>query len=742
MNLSPRPFLAFSLLLFLPPPAPAQVSPPHIGFAYPAGARQGTTVEVKLGGQHLDSATSLRISGDGVQGRVLSQTRPLTQKEIAELRKKLQDLEDKRSKNDADRKEIEEIRKKLIPPAVRATPALEEIVTIELTIDPKAAPGPRQLRLQANTGMSNPIVFVVGQLTDVVQQKSLVDPDAELRPPRAPEINVTLPAVFNSQIMPGQVDRYRFPARKGQQLVFVTHARSLIPYLADAVPGWFQAALTLYDSDGNEVAYADHFHFHPDPVLAYQVPRDGEYVLEIRDALYRGREDFVYRIEAGELPFVTSIFPLGGPAKTRTEVALEGWNLPRNSLTLEPAEMIPGIVPLTARNGELVSNSLPFVVGSLPECRANEARRRPDPENPTNPLAGAQKITLPVVINGRIAKPGSWNVFQFEGRMGQTVIADVRAQRLGSPLDSVLKLTDAAGKVVAYNDDWEDRAQGLSTHHADSQLRVTLPASGTYYLHLGDTRGQGSSAHAYRLRVSAPYPDFELRVTPCSINARPGSTLAITVHALRKDGFSGEINLFFTYSPVDFALSGAKIPANQDEVRVLLQVPATSRPKPINLVLEGRAIIDGQRVVRTATPAEEMTQAFAYHHLVPAKDLMVTISGNARARFPARVMNNGPVKIRPGGTALVQIAIPRDAGANKIQLVLSDPPEGISIKKAVMNDDGAVLQLYADGEKVKPGLKANLVVEAYPESARPGRTAQSSLGTLPAIPFEVLKPGR
>jgi hypothetical protein len=36
--------------------------------------------------------------------------------------------------------------------------------------------------------------------------------------------------------------------------------------------------------------------FHPDPVLYYEVPADGHYDLEIKDAIYRGREDFVYRI--------------------------------------------------------------------------------------------------------------------------------------------------------------------------------------------------------------------------------------------------------------------------------------------------------------------------------------------------------------------------------------------------------------------------------------------------------------
>jgi hypothetical protein len=732
-----RWLLSTAALLVVVPPLRSQVSSPHIGFVYPAGGRQGTTFEVKLGGEYLDGATSLRISGEGVEAKILGQTRPLTQKEINALRKTLQDLEKKKDKTADDKKQIEEIRKKIAPPAVRPTPALAEIVTLDVTIDAKAVPGPRQLRLLANTGMSNPIAFVVGQLPEVTQKKELVDPEASR--PKAPDVNVTLPVVLNSQLMPGAVDRYRFPARKGQQLVFVAHARALIPYLADAVPGWFQAALTLYDRDGKEVAYSDHFQYHPDPVLAYKVPKDGEYVLEIKDALYRGREDFVYRIEAGELPFVTSVFPLGGPAKARTTVALEGWNLSTSTLTLEPAAMKPGILSLSVRNGDHVSNNVPFAVDTLPECLASGEASTPQANHTPET---AQPITIPTIVNGRVTKPGSWDVFRFEGSQGQAIVAEVRARRLDSPLDSVLKLTDAAGKVLAYNDDWEDKGQGLHTHYADSFIRATLPAKGTYYLHLGDAQGQGSSAHAYRLRVSAPHPDFELRVTPCSISARPGSTVSMTVYALRKDGFAGEINLALTYSPVDFVLEGAKVPANQDVVRVTLQVPTTARPKPVNLVVEGRAVIDGHKVVHIATPAEEMMQAFIYHHLVPAKDLMVTVSGQARARFPAHLLNNGPIKIRAGGTAQIAIAIPRAASDKKIELVLNEPPEGITLKKVVMNADGAILVIHADGEKVMPGLRANLIVEAYPEASGKGAGARTPLGTLPAIPFEVLKVGK
>jgi hypothetical protein len=739
-SLIPHPWLSLAALFVFAPALWSQVSSPHVGFVYPAGGRQGTTFEVKLGGEYLDGATNVRISGEGVHAKVLGQTRPLTQREIGALQQMLQELQKKKQKTDLDKKRIAEIRKKIAPPAVRPTPALAEIVTLEVTIDAKAAPGPRQLRLLGRTGMSNPVVFVVGQLPEVTQKKELVDPEASR--PKAADLKVTLPAVLNSQIMPGAVDRYRFPARRGQQLVFIAHARALIPYLADAVPGWFQAALTLYDGDGAEVAYSDHFHHHPDPVLAYKVPKDGEYVLEIKDALYRGREDFVYRIEAGELPFVTSVFPLGGPAKTRTTVTLEGWNLPTSNVTLEPADMKPGILPISVPVGrisnpsypkELLSNSVPFAVDTLPECLGQGSNHTPET---------AQPITIPTIVNGRITKPGSWDIFRFEGAQGQTIIAEVRARRLDSPLDSVLKLTDAGGKVLAYNDDWEDKGQGLLTHHADSLIRATLPAKGTYYLHLGDAHGQGSTAHAYRLRVSAPHPDFELRVTPCSVNARPGSTVSLTVYALRKDGFAGDIHLFLTYSPVDFVLEGGKVPAQQDVVRVTLQVPATVRPKGVNLVMEGRAVINGRKVVHGAIPAEEMMQAFIYHHLVPAKDLMITVSGQARARFPARLLSNGPIKIRAGGTAMIPIAIPRAASNQKIELVLNDPPEGITLKKAVMNPQGAILVIHADGEKVRPGLRANLIVEAYPEGTPRGGGARSPLGTLPAIPFEVLKLGR
>src|SRR2546422_8059209 len=47
---------------------------------------------------------------------------------------------------------------------------------------------------------------------------------------------------------------------------------------------------------------------------------DGEYFLEIRDSRYKGGKDYKYRIVAGELPYLDSVFPLGGRRGQPVEV--------------------------------------------------------------------------------------------------------------------------------------------------------------------------------------------------------------------------------------------------------------------------------------------------------------------------------------------------------------------------------------------------------------------------------------
>ena len=43
---------------------------PHIGYVYPAGGRQGTTFEVVIGGQNVNTVTNVFVSGTGIQAIV------------------------------------------------------------------------------------------------------------------------------------------------------------------------------------------------------------------------------------------------------------------------------------------------------------------------------------------------------------------------------------------------------------------------------------------------------------------------------------------------------------------------------------------------------------------------------------------------------------------------------------------------------------------------------------------------
>lgn len=110
-------------------------------------------------------------------------------------------------------------------------------------------------------------------------------------------------------------------------------------------------------------------------------------------------------------------------------------------------------------------------------------------------------------------------------------------------MDASLTVFDQNGKQVAFNDDHEDLGSGLTTHHADSRISMKMPPGGSAFIRVTDTQGQSGPTNAYRLKVRAADPAFALRVTPSSLNAKPGGAARLTVHALRDGGFTGPIDL-------------------------------------------------------------------------------------------------------------------------------------------------------------------------------------------------------
>jgi hypothetical protein len=796
-----RRLLPAALTLCVVTVSAQQITKPDIGYLYPAGGRQGSTIRVTAGGQFLRGATDVYVSGQGVKASVIQYMKPvrnLNQEQRKLLQSRMKEVRAKRltelgwidesaakqnnkkttddtmqakEKNDAQTKGVKlpdhplwyDIENKSLRELAHITTVLfnsrrksqpnrqiAESVLVEIIIAPDAKPGNRELRIETPIGLTNPMVFQVGPLPEIRElepnnQKALPDLPNIPKGVDLPKVKpLELPVLLNGQIMPGDVDRFRFRAQKGQKLVIQAHARSLIPYLADAVPGWFQATLALYDSKGNEVAFADDYRFNPDPVLFYEIAKDDEYELEIRDSIYRGREDFIYRIAVSEQPFITQMFPLGGRQNTKTTATFEGFNLPQTQLTLDTQPNGNSIRQTVYNNGKEYSNPIAYAVDTLPERNETESN---------NSINDAQQIELPMIINGRINTSGDVDVFHFKGRTGEKIVAEVYARRLNSPLDSVLRLTDQKGNVIEWNDDHMIKDShlhkditGLVTHHADSYLLTELPKNGIYYVHLADSQNHGGDPFAYRLRIAKPQGDFALRVTPSSLKASAGGIVPLSVHALRKDGFKGKIEIVLK-DALGFKLDGQLIPPDRDHVWMTLTTPKEAPEKPLNLQLQGQAEINGKTLTRSVVPAEDMMQAFLYRHLVPSQELLTTVK-KVKWRMPVvELIGPFPIQIPAGGSAEIRFKTPRRPAALKeMDLVLHEPLEGITLHDVKVIPKGLACTIKVDKEKVKTGFADNLIIEAFREffpKQKDGKTAKkkrrSPMGFFPAVPIEIVK---
>jgi hypothetical protein len=750
---------------------------PHIGYVYPAGGQAGTVTHVTVGGQSLRGAKRVHVTGEGVHAEVIQFYRPVRniQKEqrdeliarmtavrdarLAEMRGESPppSIEVAASTETGEKapfqpvqhpllfglenkslRELAHIRSMLFFPRdkLQINSQIAETVLIEVTIDPGAAPGDRELRLETAVGLTNPMLFQVGRFREMVELEPN-EPGVDAKLPERPPVNV--PFVMNGQIMPGDVDRFTFRAEQGQSLVVEVAARHLIPYLADAVPGWFQSVVAVYDELGRELAFADDYRCNPDPVLLFTVPKDGVYELGIHDAVYRGREDFVYRATVSERPFITSLFPLGAAADSAAFASITGWNLTHERIPLDTESVGAAIRFASLQSETAVSNAVAYALNALPERAEVE---------PNNSERTAMRVELPLMINGIIGEAGDVDMFRFEGQAGETIVAEITGRRLGSPLDSFLRLTDASGQFVEWNDDYADVESGLNTHHADSYLRAQLPDSGDYTLAVSDSQRRGGEAFAYRLRLSAPQPDFALRVTPSSLNVRAGLAVPVAVHAFRKDGFDGDIEIALQDAPPGFALQGARIPAWCNRIRMTLTAPRQASPGPVELRLVGRAFVVDQPVTRTVSPGEDMMQAFIYQHLVPAEELLVLVQGGGGRQPSVELDSSVPVQIPSGGSALVRVRTPKGPALSGVQLALSAPPEGVTLGDLSLAPAGLEFSLKAEGQTAAPGFADNLIVEVFAEAPSrqgkgkpPNQNRRVSIGYLPAIPIEVVAPG-
>jgi hypothetical protein len=218
-------------------------------------------------------------------------------------------------------------------------------------------------------------------------------------------------------------------------------------------------------------------------------------------------------------PVLTRMHPLGAVPGIATELIFNGDNLagatklwtsfPCETSVIEdagaakfriviPKETQPGLgaIRLITTNG--MSSLQLFVLDPLPSQPAgttNDSRAR------------AQFLNAPIAIDGECREVGS-DFYRVHAQRGERLFIEVVAQRLGSPLDPLLRLLDPQGRELAAVDD----TPGLG---ADARLELRAPKSADYVIEVRDTRYSGGPRHRYRLRLGELLPNtLPFHITP------------------------------------------------------------------------------------------------------------------------------------------------------------------------------------------------------------------------------------
>lgn len=796
-----------------------------ISYVYPAGGQQGTTFDIVVSGNGVNGETKdVFVTGEGVKITFLSACfgdtrftgpgqRPvfdyLFQKALNHcwpdrypVPKELVRIENPKPedpvyvpeknildghpwcsflKNETDpevqKKMLQKIYYEYLSGKYDRQRPLRPFIFYRVEIDAQAKPGLREVRFFQKSGtqkLSAPFFFEVTPYHEVCE----IEPNDSLAPPKKSPLGrwkypyadlqlepQTTPVVFNGQVNAGEWDFLPFKGIKGQKLVIGVKGRSIVPYMADAVPGWFSPMITLYGPDGKEIREENRFRFSTDPIMFFEVPEDGIYQIEIRDVIYRGREDFVYRLFVGEFPFVHSTSMLG-TVKNSDIVDLKGWNLPTETIDLrkirksnKKTEKLFGVVEEDYWQVDFLNESwLPWPIrfaNDSMNAYTEEYIREKAKE------AGREKLVLktPVLVDGVISEDNEEDLWYIKGSAGDKIVLEVVASQLGSPMEPGVELLAPDGKLLVRADDRAGAAGpniGQETHHADPLTGYVLTESGEHAVRVYNVYGKGGPEYRYRLRISRPNPDFEVYATPSFINPGRGNSFQIKFDVIRKDGFNGPIKLYARSTQGLFTVDGNIQAGVNSQYSTVTTNSNFSELSPFYMLAEGNN--GRKRIARLVIPCEDMEQAFIYHHAIPCHCFSIYKPGRSDLFFWPQ--EKEPMELSPDLTAKCVLFLPdlpemdpkRAAKKPMIRQNLNHileftlkEPKGVILDKFEIREKDREVDLYIKLDKAadlwrKAPPKGNLIIN-YSAATKPQESAEKSKvkpydrGPIPAIPY-------
>ncbi len=644
--------------------ASAQTPYPMLMSLDPVAVQTGTTTECELSARYnLSGASEILVEGDGVTAEVATEFKPGKDGKLPSLSK----------------------------------------IKLKFTVEAEALTGVREFRVATPQGVST-----LGQV--VITRDPIVQEDPKAKNDVAEQAQeVALPATICGRIERAEdVDFYRFTAKAGQKLVFHVRCMRLQDKIHD-LQKHADPILSLKNESGSTLAQSDNA-FAGDPFLSYQIQHDGDYYLEIRDVRYQGNGYWTYSIESNDRPFVQTVHPLGLAPGKPTLLHPVGAHLAEADQSVGytlPEAATPGVSAIRFPVGGQLSNPVEVVISDLPQFI--------EAETPNNDPATAQKITVPAGVSGRIESEADIDCWQFEAKKGERFSFEVLARRYGSELDPIIRITNADGRTLSENDD----LKLFRRTFPDSWIEFwAAPADGTYTVEVRDLHLRGGDPYVYFLKATRSEPYFELYLDTDKTQLSPGMCGVIFATVVRKNGFTGEVQLHIDGLPEGVTAHCGRIPGGKKTHGCIILEAAESAPHGVaGIQVSGTAIPEPTEDGTAADQPKdaEQTDAETKQSSDPGESANLTTvasvyqetyqPGGGRGHWPVNshtvsiaapndirklTLSTYDITLKPGETKEIDVTLERDPAYDKnitldvlfkhLNSVYADVlPEGVSL---------------------------------------------------------------
>ena len=461
----------------------------------------------------------------------------------------------------------------------------------------------------------------VGNGNEYVEQEPNDDPKQPNR--------VDLGTSLNGRLQQsGDVDHFVFTAKKGQKfsLAGITRQQGSPTDLV----------LKLTNAAGNQVAAAEDTGTI-EGVINYTFPADGDYTLQVEDLHHRGGNTFAYRIDVSAIETGFSLaasadslnVPVGGTALVTVNAARKGYNGP---IEIAATDLPKGFTALPTVIGAGQASAVLTISAAVDAARGVSANIR---------IVGRAKIgqadyektaTVDAALKTRLAGM-LWPPRTLTGTVGLGASPGAQIALKTDVLDVVFgKSLTAKVKVTVTRAKGFNEAIALAVTPAKGGLpgnvtaglkpipkdanEVDITFTATDKAALGDfTTVLVGTIKQGKTTVTQPLPGLRLKLQqPYQLTANAGEgklakggQLKVKVTVARNPAFTGPIALTLQNLPKGVTVGAATIPADKNEVEVVLSAAADAAAGAVNNITFKGDATAGKAKLSVTSPAIQVT---------------------------------------------------------------------------------------------------------------------------------------